>query len=75
VTLQLIEDLKLQDKLVLANEEYSKRRFIYNKGSIQPLPTSFSGLFSPLMRKAIIPGIIEPTIHKYVDNYSFGDDS
>lgn len=56
-TLQLIEDLGLQDQVIIADAS-AKVRYLYLNGSLQALPTGpLSFLFSPLM-KGMIPALI-----------------
>jgi protoporphyrinogen/coproporphyrinogen III oxidase len=56
-TLQLIEDLGLQDQVITADAS-AKVRYLYQNGSLHPLPTGpLSFLLSPLM-KGVIPALI-----------------
>ena len=56
-TLQLIEELGLQDQVIAADAS-AHQRFLYLDKRLQKVPSGFiSALFSPLTRK-IIPGLI-----------------
>lgn len=72
--LELIEDLKLQDKIIYSSEESSKR-YLYYKNDLQLIPKSLMGfLTSPLTRKAIIPLFKELFIKKgTLQDESVGD--
>ncbi|MBD98287.1 MAG: protoporphyrinogen oxidase [Verrucomicrobia bacterium] len=67
---ELIEDLELNDRLIFADNEASKQRFVLKNGSIEAIPNSFSSLIkSRLFSLHTLYRIIkEPFIRKKSSN-------
>lgn len=54
ITMQLIEDLGLQDQIILAHP-YAKSRFLFENGKMNKIPASLLGcLFSPFLKEICI---------------------
>lgn len=74
-TLQLIEELSLEDEIIPASPQ-AQRRFLYVDKKLQEIPTNFlSMLFSPLTRRLLPKLLMEWTVSKGLDKdesiYSF----